>query len=138
MNTEAATQLDEIINQPSPQDILGAIIAYSGLEIFPSERQHLHAFIRNMKEEMPDAAAILSRFVFSKGADLYPFSRTLENSLVHLQLGGIIYAKNPEFDRLGMTGEAQVKMKENASKRFDNQSRQLLEKIGKAFAKQFS
>ena len=126
----------ENINQPSPQDILGAIIAYSEVETFPSDRRKIHDFIRGMKED-PQNQPVLAGFVFSEGADLYPFSRTLENTLVHLQLGGILFAKNPEFEMLGMTDEGRGKMKKGAEIRFDHDAQTILQRIGRRFAETF-
>lgn len=126
----------EALNQPSPQDVVGAIIAYSGVATFPSDRRRIHDFIRAMKQD-PENRPVLVGFVFSEGADLYPFSRTLENTLVHLQLGGILFAKNPEFEMLGMTPEARDKMKESAANRFDDAAQSALERIGQQFAETF-
>ena len=125
-----------LINKPAIDDVLAVTIAYSNLEIFSSNRKDLHAFFRSLKAD-PDFNELLEDVVFSEGADLFPFSRTLENTLVRLQLGRLIYSKNPEYDRYGMTPAARAKTLENAKKRFSQQQLKSLEKAGRLFREKF-
>lgn len=129
MNT--AVNLDTLLKQPTPQDVIGAIIAYSGLETFPSDRKLLHDFIRSKKEG--DGAELLEPFVFSEGVDLFPFSRLLESVLMQLQLGGWLSAKNPEYNRFGLTAPTREDIKNKISKRFSPEQLSVLERIGKEF-----
>ena len=98
--------LDALLKKPTPQDVIGTIFAYSGLTTFRSNRERLHRFIREKK--IKGAVELLDPFVFSEGVDLFPFSRLFENVLMQLQLGGWLSAKNPEYEKFGMT-DAQVK-----------------------------
>ena len=123
--------LSTLLKRPTPQDVIGAIFAYSGLDAFPSDREKLHKFIR--LEKAGDGAELLEPFVFSEGVDLYPFSRLLESVLMQLQLGGWLSAKNPEYDRFGLTEDIRKDIKEKARERFSPEQLAVLEKIGKEF-----
>jgi len=138
MDTEAnPVDQEMLINKPAIDDVIAGIIAHSKLDIFSSNRKDLHTFFRNLKAD-PEFDELLMDVVFSKGADLFQFSRTLENTLVRLQLGGLIYAKNPEYNKYGMTPEARAKTLEKAKKRFSVPQMKTLEKAGRSFSKKFS
>lgn len=138
MDTNADVRdLGMLINKPAVDDVVAAIIAYSQLEIFSSNRKEFHGLFRSLKADS-DFNEVLEDVVFSEGADLFPFSRTLENTLVRLQLGGLIYAKNPEYDKYGMTPEARAKTLEKAEKRFSKQQLNSLKKAGRLFSQKFS
>lgn len=128
--------LDTLISSPTPQDVIGAIFAYSNLETFPSDRKRLHNFIR--REKTGDAAELLEPLVFSKGVDLYPFSRLLESVLMQLQLGGWLSAKNPEYDRFGMTEETRNMVIERIREVFSPGQLATLEKVGRDFHEEFA
>ena len=123
--------LDTLLKQFTPQDVIGAIFAYSDLDTFPSERKQLHKFIQEKKRG--EGAEFLESFVFSKGVDLYPFSRLLESVLMQLQLGGWLSAKNPEYERFGTTGKIRKDIKEKVRERFSSEQLAILEKIGQDF-----
>ena len=127
----STTDLDTLLKRPTPQDVIGAIFAYSGLETFPSDRKELHRFIREKKRG--EGAELLDSFVFSEGVDLYPFSRLFESVLMQLQLGGWLSAKNPEYDRFGLTEDKRKEIKEKVNERFSPKQLSVLEKIGKEF-----
>lgn len=126
------TNLDALVNEPSVDDVLATIVAYSRLGIFPSDRKRLHDFVRSVKGD-PELNELLSTVVFSEGADLFPFSRTLESALVRLQLGGLFFAKNPEYDKYGMTDEARAKTLRRAKSRFTEPQIRALEGAGRLF-----
>jgi len=128
---QEAVNLDTLLKRPTPQDVIGAIFAYSGLETFPSERKQLHKFIR--EEKRGEGAELLEPFVFSEGVDLYPFSRPLESVLMQLQLGGWLSAKNPEYDRFGVTKRIREDIKKKVGKRFSPEQLSVLQKIGQEF-----
>jgi len=131
----STTDLDALLKRPTPQDVIGAIFAYSGLETFPSDRKELHQFIR--LEKAGDGVELLEPFVFSEGVDLYPFSRLLESVLMQLQLGGWLSAKNPEYDHFGLTGDKRKDIKKKVNERFSPKQLSVLEKIGKEFRDTF-
>lgn len=123
--------LDTLLKRPTPQDVIGAIFAYSELETFPSDRKALHQFIR--LEKAGDGVELLEPFVFSEGVDLYPFSRLFESVLMQLQLGGWLSAKNPEYERFGLTKDIRKDIKEKVRGRFSPEQLCVLEKIGGEF-----
>lgn len=127
----STTDLDTLLKRFTPQDVIGAIFAYSGLETFPSDREQLHQFIR--QEKTGEGAELLEPFVFSEGVDLYPFSRLLESVLMQLQLGGWLSAKNPEYDRFGLTDDIRNDIQEKISQRFSPEKLSVLQKIGQEF-----
>ena len=127
----STTDLDTLLKRPTPQDVIGAIFAYSELETFPSDRKALHQFMR--LEKAGDGVELLEPFVFSEGVDLYPFSRLFESVLMQLQLGGWLSAKNPEYDRFGLTEDKRKDIKETVNERFSPKQLSVLEKIGKEF-----
>jgi len=123
--------LDNWLKQFTPQDVIAVILASSNLAIFPSERKQLHEFIR--QEKKGKGAELLQPFVFSEGVDLYPFSRLLESVLMQLQLGGWLSAKNPEYDRFGMTDEIRADILEKARERFSQEQLEILKNTGEDF-----
>jgi len=128
---QVSKDLDTLLKQPTPQDVIGAIFAYSGLDTFLSDRKQLHRFIR--EEKKGKGAELLEPFVFSEGVDLYPFSRLLESVLMQLQLGGWLSAKNPEYDRFGLTDDIRNDIQEKISQRFSPEKLSVLQKIGQEF-----
>jgi len=127
----STTDIDTLLKRPTPQDVVGAIFAYSGLETFPSDREKLHRFMRETKQG--EGAELLEPFVFSEGVDIYPFSRLLESVLMQLQLGGWLSAKNPEYNRFGLTKPVRDDIKQKVSGRFSLEQLSILEGIGKRF-----
>ena len=123
--------LDTLLKIPTPQDVIGAIFAYSELGAFPSDRKKLHGFMRLKKAG--DGAELLEPFVFSEGVDLYPFSRLLESVLMQLQLGGWLSALNPAYDHFGLTRKIRGDIKKKVSERFSSEELSVLERIGKEF-----
>ena len=123
--------LDTLLKKPTPQDVIGAILAYSELPTFPSDRERLHKFIRDKKGA--EGAELLEPFVFSEGVDLFPFSRLLESVLMGLQLGGWLSAKNPEFDRFELPIENRTDIKKKVGERFSGEQLTILKKIGQDF-----
>ena len=123
--------LDSLLKRFTPQDVIAVILASSNLDIFPSERKLLHEFIR--QEKKGKGAELLQPFVFSEGVDLYPFSRLLESVLMQLQLGGWLSAKNPEYDRFGVTDEIRADILEKARERFSQEQLEILKNIGESF-----
>jgi len=124
-------ELDKLLKRFTPQDVIGAILAYSELPTFPSDRERLHKFIREQKKG--GGAELLGAFVFSEGVDLYPFSRLLESVLMGLQLGGWLSAKNPEFDRFELPGPNRTDIKKKVGERFSGEQLTILKKIGQDF-----
>jgi dUTP pyrophosphatase len=129
-NMQETVDLDILLEHPTPQDVIGAIFAYSELETFPSDRKALHEFIH--LEKAGDGAELLEPFVFSEG-DLYPFSRLFESALMQLQLGRWIFTKGPRYDRFILTEANRTDLKERVNKRFSPKQLSVLEKIGKEF-----
>ena len=127
----STTDLDTLLNQFTPQDVIGAIIAYSGVDAFPSDRQKLHNFVR--LEKSGDGAELLKQFVFSKDVDTYPFSMLLESVLMQLQLGRWLSAMNPEYNHFGLTDQIREDIKTKVKERFSPEELIILEKIGKRF-----
>lgn len=127
------SSLDALLKQPTPQDVIGAVFAYSELDVFSSDRKQLHSFMRLKRNA--EGAKLLEPFIFSEGVDLFPFSRLLESVLLQLQLGGWLSAKNPEFDRFGMTPETRETIKKKALERFSPDDVALLKKLGDDFRK---
>jgi len=125
---QVTKDLDGLLKKFTSQDVIGAILASSSLGTFPSDRKLLHKFIREQKKG--EGAELLESFVFSEGVDLYPFSRLLESVLMQLQLGGWLSAKNPEYDRFGMTEEIRDDIKEKVKERFSSHQLATLQKIG--------
>lgn len=128
---EKTMDLDTLLKKPTPQDVIAAIFAYSELDTFPSNREQLHKFIREKKGG--EGAELVEPFVFSEGVDLFPFSRLLESVLMQLQLGGWLSAKNPEYDRFGMTDEIRNDIKKKVDERFPPEQLATLKKIGEDF-----
>jgi len=124
-------ELDKLLKRFTPQDVIGAILAYSELPTFPSDRERLHKFIREQKKG--GGAELLDAFVFSEGVDLYPFCRLLESVLMGLQLGGWLSAKNPEFDRFELPEPNRTDIKEKVGERFSREQLIMLKKIGQDF-----
>ena len=123
--------LDKLLKRFSPQDVIGAIFAFSDLDTFTSDRRLLHKFIREHKEGK--GAELLDAFVFSEGVDLYPFSRRLESVLMGLQLGGWLSAKNPEFNRFDLPEEIRMDIKTKIKNRFSKEQVDTLKEIGQDF-----
>lgn len=123
--------LDNLLKRFTPQDVIGAILAYSELPTFPSDRERLHKFIREQKKG--GGAELLDAFVFSEGVDLYPFSRLLESVLMGLQLGGWLSAKNPEFDRFELPEKSRADIEKKVGERFSPDQLDILKKIGRDF-----
>ncbi len=128
---QKTADVDTLLKQPTPQDVIGAVFAYSNVDTFPSNRKWLHRFVQEKKKG--EGAELLEPFVFSDGVDLYPFSRLLESVLMQLQLGGWLSAKNPEYDRFGMTGKTRKDIKKKVGERFSQEQLVVLEKIGQDF-----
>lgn len=128
---QVTKDLDTLLKRFTPQDVIGAIFAYSGLDTFPSDRKLLHRFIQG--EKKGEGAELLEPFVFSEGVDLYPFSRLLESVLMQLQLGGWLSAKNPEYEKFGMTEKIREDIKKKVRERFSPEQLAALEKVGHDF-----
>jgi len=133
---KGSSDLNVLLKLPTPQDIVATILAYSDLDTFPSDRKELHRFMKNEREG--EGKQLLSAFVFSQGVDLFPFSRLLESVLMQLQLGGWLSAKNPEYERLGITGKKRSEIKDKAVERFSREELSILQKIGRRFRESFS
>jgi hypothetical protein len=132
----SVTDFDALLKQFTPQDVIGAIFAYSELETFSSDRKRIHKFIQEKK--VGEGQELLEQFIFSEGVDLYPFSRLLESVLMQLQLGGWLSAKNPEYERFGLTDEIKEDIKEKVKERFSSQQLAVLRKIGQDFGQEFT
>jgi len=128
---EKTTDLDTLLRRPTPQDVIGAIFAFSELVTFPSDRKLLHKFMREKKGGR--TAKLLEPFVFSEGVDLYPFSRLLESVLMQLQLGGWLSAKNPEYERFGITDAIRDDIKKKVENRFSKEELEILKETGGDF-----
>ena len=132
-----ATDIAEVLNRPAVDDVIATVFAYSELEIFPSDRQRLHNFFRELKDNAV-LGDLLGQVIFSRGADLFPFSRTLESCLVRMQLGGLIYARNPEYDKYGMTNEARKRALQKAKQRFSPEELDKLRAAGDRMREKFA
>ena len=132
---EIPLNLDILLKRPTPQDVIATILAYSDLDIFPSNRKKLHSFIKQEKEG--EGKQILKEFIFSQGVDLFPFSRLLESVVMQLQLGGCLSAKNPEYVNLGITAEKREEIKQKAQERFSAEELIILQNIGRHFHETF-
>lgn len=122
--------LDTLLKKFTPQDVIAAIFAYADLPKFSSDREFIHDFIHKKKTESDD---LLEVFVFSRGVDLFPFSRLLESVLMQLQMGGLLSAINPDYEQFGMNDDVRAEVKEKMKARFSKQQLNVLQRLGKEF-----
>ena len=133
--SERGVGLRAYLNKATPDDVVGAVFAYSGEEVFTSNKRFLQGFFHELAQSEP-YHGMLDDFEFSLGRDPYPFSRELEESLGRLQLGKIIYARNPEYDHYGMTDEGRLNMQAIAERVFDSGELMLLQEAADEFRRQ--
>lgn len=115
----------------SPMDVISSIIAYSQVDAFPSDREHLHNFFKTMKQ-CGEFSPLLENFTFSQ-VDIYPFSRELESLFTLLQLSRLIIIDNPRFSQYRVNLKLRDKILVTITTKFDVEQRELLEKLGKEF-----
>jgi hypothetical protein len=112
--------LKERLKQPSPDDVVGAVFAFTDNALFSNDRYMLQSFFHSLREQ-DDFRDLLANFEFTSGRDIFPFSRTLEAALGRLQMGHRIYASNPDYSSYGMLPDQRAKMKERAEEIFQPQ-----------------
>jgi hypothetical protein len=118
-------QVDSLLSEQTPDDVVGAIFAFSEEPLFSTDRQMLQAFFFGLAQD-ERFAPLVGDFEFTDKRDLYPFSRVLEASLGRLQMGKVIYARNPDYDNYGMDEAARTRMKELADEVFSGDEQELL------------
>lgn len=124
------TNLDALLKKPTPQDIIAAIFAYSGLKRFTNDRRQIQGFIFSMKFNIKEASNLLEPFVFSDGVDVYPYSRLLESVLAGLFLGGVIFTWSPKEDGYNMEEGIRKKVIKDTKERFFPEQIPILKKLG--------
>ena len=79
-------------------EVLAVIFAFADVAEFPADKRFIQNFIREKKPEFEK----LLPFVFSENVDIYPFSRSLDEAMTLLQMGGviIIIMKQPAIFRI--------------------------------------
>lgn len=136
-NIGAITQeeLDKILNKPSSSDVVAGILIsakeISPKEKIPSDTKSLHDFINEKKKE-EKFKEILGGFVFSQ-TDIYPFSRSLEETVTMLQLGGLLVLDNPRFGTFSISTEANKRAEDRLNKVFSLEERNLLKELGEKY-----
>lgn len=116
-----------------PSDIVAGMLAYVDKDYFTGNPKRLHETIYELRKHFK----ILKAFPFSK-YDVYPFSRELEKVLFSLQRARIIGMENPDFERFVIKKEGKKYINERILKRFTENEKKILKKIGKQFAKECS
>jgi len=120
------------IAEPTVDDVVGAVFAFSGTEWISSDRRLLQSFFfKLMSDER--LGALADEFEFSTDRGLFPFSRVLAGSLARLQMGKIIFARNPDFDSYGMHQEGRQAMQAISERVFSTQQQELLKEAAAAF-----
>ena len=124
-------------NYISPDDVIGAIIAYSELQEFTSEKRKLHKIMKSLVENYKekDPSLLLDEFIFSQ-EDIYPFSKLLEGVLIRLQIPDIITADNPTYERYRMDDSSRTFMKKNAENLFNAFQLSIIKKMATEFKKE--
>ncbi len=123
-------------NHISPDDVIGAIIAYSELEKFTSEKSKFHRIIKSLLDNYKDRVSnlLLEEFIFSQ-EDIYPFSKLLESVLIRLQIPNIITADNPTYERYRMENSSRTFMKNNAENLFSPSQLSIIKEMANEFKK---
>jgi hypothetical protein len=134
-NTAASKVLDELLTRVTADDVIGAIFAYSGESRFTTERQALQEFFYRLSKD-DQFASLFDEFDFTEDRDLYPFSRVLEATLGRLQMGKVIYARNPDYDSYGMDDASRERMRDLAQEIFSKEQQELLMAAGQELARQ--
>lgn len=114
-------------------DVVAGVFAESGLTDIPSSPRVLQQFFYDaaQRTDLPaDVAAIFGRLHFQV-SELFPFSRELEASLVRLQIGGLVSAMNPAYDKFTMSGTQKAKIEVRLNK-LPRQDAEALKEIGAA------
>jgi len=120
--------LEALLKKPTPQDIIAAIFAYSGLKSFTNDRYEIQKFFSENKTG--EAVELLESFVFSECVDIYPYSRLLESVLAGLSLGGVIFTWSPKDDSFNMEDEMKEKVIIQAKERFSSGEITILKRLG--------
>ncbi len=76
-----------------PTDIVEAILAELGKEIIPTDRDCLHNYIYQCKDDHPD---LLESFIFDELGGVVR-SKILEDALTNLEISSLLGQKNPDF-----------------------------------------
>src|SRR5690348_14705414 len=108
-STRGLAALKERLDRPTADDIVASIFAFMDVELFSNDRYLIQSFFHRLRQD-PKFSELLSPFDFTRGRDVYPFSRALEAALGRLQLGHRIYAKNPDYAFYGMHENERVEM----------------------------
>ena len=137
MGTQQPNFLEQFLAQPTPDDVVGAVFAFSGVDRIPSDRRKLQGFFYDLSRD-ERYASMLEDFEFTSGRDLFPFSRVLEASLGRLQMGKIIYARNPDFDTYGMDSQSRDDMVAIAEQVFNDGEQTLLREAAQRFEEETS
>lgn len=132
MATQERDFVAEHIAEPTVDDVVGAVFAYSGVDWISSDRRLLQSFFYKLASD-ERLGTLSDDFEFSTDRGLFPFSRVLAGSLARLQMGKIIFARNPDFDSYGMHNEGREAMQTIAERVFDSQQQQLLKEAATAF-----
>jgi len=118
----------------APDDVVGAVLGYSGLSQFSSSKKFLHTnFYKFYRQGMTQCPELFDQFVFSSG-ESYPFSRLLERVLIRLQVAGVIVADNPKYRAYRMEKEERRHMIANSERRLPKYI-PVLKRFGKTLAK---
>ena len=116
-----------------PIDIVAGMLSYVSNEKFTGNPKQIHETIYKLRRRFK----ILKAFPFSK-YDVYPFSRELEKVLFSLQRARIIGMENPDFEKFVIKKQGREYITQNILKRFTNEEKKTLKKIGKELGKKCS
>lgn len=100
---------------------------------FSTDPEIIHSAIYELrkKDEFKD---MLNKFVFDTRG-FYPRSQTLENSINHLQLAGLLERTNPRFSFFEIKDSTNKYFKEDLENLFNEQQKEQLKKMAIEFAK---
>jgi hypothetical protein len=129
--TSPRESLYEQINKPSPLDPIAAILIYSGGEKIPADTKSLHDFIREKRGE-EKYKKFLGDFAFSQ-TDIFPFSRSLEEGIVMLQLGGLLVLDNPQYGTFSISKRGLERAEKRIQRVFKEEDIRALKELGKEY-----
>jgi hypothetical protein len=123
-----------ITHTHSPDDLLAGIYLYSGKKKFTSNKAKIHSVMKTLvSKHCRDAGHIADDFVFSEG-DIFPFSKTLENAIMRLQLSSILIAENPSYYKYSINDDIRREIIEEIERHFEEPEIALIKKMSKEFA----
>lgn len=93
-------------------DVVAGAFAQSGLSDIPSSPKILQRFFYEVaqRSDLPEDIERILRRLHFQVTELFPFSRELEASLIRLQIGGLVSAMNPDYEKFTMSSPQKAKI----------------------------